>query len=370
MAASLSARRVKLFLCGDVMTGRGVDQILAHPAPPHLREAVCGSALDYVALAEQAHGPIPRGVGAGYIWGDALSVWDEARPDLRIANLETSLTLSEAFEAKGVNYRMSPANAACLRAARLDCCALANNHVLDFGRSGLAETLQTLADLRVAGPGAGRDLAAARSPAVLRAPGGGRVLIFACAVASSGVPDGWAAGDDQSGVNLVELSSAGVRTLCDAVLEHRREGDLVIVSIHWGLNWSPAVPESHRSFAHALIDEAAVHLIHGHSAHHPMGIEVFRGRLILYGCGDFINDYEGIPGYEAFRPDLCAMYFASLDARSGELASLEIHPMQIRGLRLNRASRADRTWLGEALTQSSAPLGTRFEQAGAAIRLA
>ena len=102
-----SGERLTLFLCGDVMSGRGVDQILAPPRPrfmSHVR-----SALEYVALAEQANGPIPRPVDHAYVWGAALEVLDRERPDVRIANLETSITTSNDPYPKGINYRMHPA---------------------------------------------------------------------------------------------------------------------------------------------------------------------------------------------------------------------------------------------------------------------
>lgn len=131
---------IMLFFCGDVMTGRGIDQVMPHPCPPHLREPYVASALDYVALAERANGPIPRPVDFGYVWGDALPEFDRRRPDVRIINLETSITTSEDLQPKGINYRMNPANVACLTAAGIDCCILANNHVMDWGSRGLLET--------------------------------------------------------------------------------------------------------------------------------------------------------------------------------------------------------------------------------------
>ena len=65
-----------LFLCGDVMTGRGIDQVLPHPNPPHLMEPCVTSALQYVELAEQANGPIRKPVDFPYIWGEALAELD------------------------------------------------------------------------------------------------------------------------------------------------------------------------------------------------------------------------------------------------------------------------------------------------------
>jgi poly-gamma-glutamate capsule biosynthesis protein CapA/YwtB (metallophosphatase superfamily) len=122
-----------LFLCGDVMLGRGIDQILPHPGDPLLRELYVGSAITYVQLAEQVNGPIPAPVDFGYVWGDALDELRRAAPQARIINLETSVTKSRDYMPKGINYKMNPENVACLTAAGVDCCVLANNHVLDFG---------------------------------------------------------------------------------------------------------------------------------------------------------------------------------------------------------------------------------------------
>ena len=133
-------RPVTIFLCGDVMTGRGIDQILPHPSPPRIYEACVTDARTYVQLAEEVNGPIPRPVEFSYIWGDALAELRQAAPDARIINLETSVTRSEQAWPKGINYRMHPDNIGCLTVAGIDVCVLANNHVLDYGYSGLIET--------------------------------------------------------------------------------------------------------------------------------------------------------------------------------------------------------------------------------------
>ena len=115
-----------LFVCGDVMTGRGIDQILPHPGKPQLFERYVRDARDYVELAESAHGPIPRPVSYEYIWGDALEELDRAAVDARIINLETGITTSDDYwPAKEVCYRMNPRNIGCLTAAGIDCCTLA-----------------------------------------------------------------------------------------------------------------------------------------------------------------------------------------------------------------------------------------------------
>ena len=159
-----------LFLGGDVMTGRGIDQVLPHPSEPRLYESYMKSALGYVELAERVNGPIPKPVDFSYVWGDALKEWRRVAPDVKIVNLETNITMSEDWAAKGINYRMHPGNVPCINAAGIDCCALANNHALDWGHSGLAETLDTLKNANVKTAGAGWSLTEAEAPATVEIP--------------------------------------------------------------------------------------------------------------------------------------------------------------------------------------------------------
>ncbi|MEU0192152.1 CapA family protein [Streptomyces afghaniensis] len=349
---------VTLFLCGDVMLGRGVDQILAHPGDPALREAYVEDARSYVRLAESAHGPVPAPVVPSWPWGEALRVLDEAAPDARIVNLETSVTCADTFAPdKEIHYRMHPANLPALAVARPDVTVLANNHVLDFGRPGLLETLDALARAGLRTAGAGRDAEEAYAPAAVHLPGGRRLLVFALGARSSGIPSGWAATADLPGVAYVpELSPAAADSVLRHVRRARRAGDLTVVSVHWGTNWGFGVPREQVRFAHALVD-GGVDIVHGHSSHHPRPLEVYRDRLILYGCGDFIDDYEGITGYEEYRDDLRLAFLASAEADSGRLAALRMVPLRARRMRLEPASRADRTWLRTTLDRISRGVG-------------
>jgi poly-gamma-glutamate capsule biosynthesis protein CapA/YwtB (metallophosphatase superfamily) len=356
-----SGERLTLFLCGDVMTGRGVDQILACPSSPSLHEPRVRSALEYVALAEQANGPIPRPVDHAYVWGAALEVLDRERPDVRIANLETSITTSNERYPKGINYRMHPANAPVLRVPRIDCCALANNHVMDWGRAGLVETLEILARAGVRTAGAGRDLGAAQAPAVLEMGKGKRLLVFAFGVTDSGIPREWAAEPARPGVHLLpDFSESTVERIARMVLAIKRPGDLSVASVHWGGNWGFAIPPRHRRFAHALIERAGIDVIHGHSSHHPRAVEVYRDRPILYGCGDFLNDYEGIRCQDQFRHDLVLMYFVTIDRSTGHLVRLRMTPLQIRKLRLQPPPRSDCTWLRDTLDRECRAFDSRI----------
>lgn len=353
---------VTLFLCGDVMIGRGIDQILAFPGDPRIREPYVISATHYVRLAEAANGPIPAPVPFPYIWGEALAALDTARPDARIVNLETSITGSNELWPKGINYRMNPANVPCLTAAGIDVCCLANNHVLDCGYAGLTETIDTLRRARIACAGAGEDASAARAPAMIELAGRGRVVVFGLGSVTSGIPRAWGAAAGRPSVNLVpDLSGDTADRIATQAAAYRRPGDVVVVSIHWGGNWGYPIAEDERALAHRLVESGVVDVIHGHSSHHPKAIEVHCGKLILYGCGDFIDDYEGIPGHEEYRGELVLMYLAALDSKTGKLARLRLVPFQIRNFRLNRPSAADVAWLRHALDREGRPFGTRVE---------
>lgn len=352
---------IRLFLTGDVMTGRGIDQALPHPGNPRIYEPYVTSARDYLALAEERHGTLSLPLGFDEIWGDALPELAQAAPDLRIVNLETSITRSEEYDRKGINYRMSPDNLPCLTAAEIDCCVLANNHVLDWGRAGLVETLETLDRAGIAHAGAGQDATETKAPAILPVPGKGRVLVFAFGHTSSGVPTDWAAGEARPGVSvLTDLSRSNLETVAALVQAAKQPGDLAVISIHWGPNWGYEIPSAQRTFARGLVD-AGAEVVHGHSSHHIKGIEVYRQRPIFYGCGDFFDDYEGITGYERYRDDLVLMYFVTLAPERGTLQNCTMTPMQIRRFRLNRASEQDSLWLRDLLRREGAPLGTGVE---------
>ena len=337
--------------------------MLPRPSDPRLYESYVKNATQYVALAQTVSGPFPKRVDFAYPWGDALEELDRVMPDLRIINLETAITKSDDFwQRKGINYRMHPENVPCLKAARIDCCSIANNHVLDWGYAGLAETLATLEQVNVKGAGAGRNITEAEAPAVMEVDKKGRVLVFGYALPSSGVPNDWAATNIRSGVNfLADLSQKTVLQIAAQVRKVKRERDIVVASMHWGDNWGYEIPDEQRNFSHQLIDEAGVDVIHGHSSHHPKGIEVYEDRPIMYGCGDFLNDYEGISGYERYRDDLVLMYLVTMQPRSGKLVRFEMVPFQIKRFRLNYVSSGDARWLRDTLDRECARFGGLVE---------
>lgn len=354
-------KHINLFMCGDVMLGRGIDQVLAHPCDPVLYEPHMEDARGYVALAEKKNGHIPYPVSNSYIWGDALEELERVEPDLRLINLETSITKSNDYwKDKGIHYRMHPENIGCLTAAEIDYCSLANNHVLDWGYSGLKETLETLQKVNVKYAGAGQNLYGAEAPAVMDVEGKGRVIVFSNGMITSGISPVWAALKERPGVNLLKnLSGKTMQRIKESVRAVKQQGDIVVVSIHWGDNWGYEIPSEQKEFAHKLIDEMGVDVIHGHSSHHVKGIAVYKDKLIIYGCGDFLNDYEGIGGYENYRSDLGLMYFADVEPLTGKLIQLHMTPTQIKNFKVNRASKSDARWLRDTLNREGKQFGTR-----------
>lgn len=196
--------------------------------------------------------------------------------------------------------------------------------------------------------------------------------IHAVALESSGVPREWRATRRRAGVQWlpVDPTDRDIDTLVQAIDRQRLPHAVVIVSIHWGGNWGYAIAASERRLGHALIDRGGVDLVHGHSAHHPKAIEIYRGKAIFYGCGDLLNDYEGIGGFESFRSDLGLLYFPVLDGRSGQLLSLSLVPTRMKRFRINRATHSEAEWLRSTLEREYRAVGTHVAlRSGGAFEL-
>ncbi|MFP4059321.1 MAG: CapA family protein [Bacteroidales bacterium] len=350
---------IVLFTCGDVMTGRGIDQVLPHSVDPDLYETYVKDARRYVKIAEEEGGVIPFPVSYAYIWGDALEVWKQMNPLFKIINLETSITThDEPWPGKGINYRMHPENTDVLKVAGIDYCSLANNHTLDWKQVGLLETMDALSKVGIKYSGAGRDLNSARAPSILEKQGK-RVFVYAYGSVSSGIPMNWKASENMPGINVItELDDANIEKIASRIKSEKQPGDIVVFSIHWGSNWGYNVPALQKEFAHQLIDKAGVDIIHGHSSHHPRPIEVYNNKLILYGAGDFINDYEGITGHEQYRDDLTLMYFPVINTQDGTIVSMKMIPMKIENFQLNHVSSGDARWLQSVLDREGDEFGT------------
>eukprot|EP00747_Dinoflagellata_sp_TGD_P075148 gnl/TRDRNA2_/TRDRNA2_158623_c0_seq1.p1 gnl/TRDRNA2_/TRDRNA2_158623_c0~~gnl/TRDRNA2_/TRDRNA2_158623_c0_seq1.p1 ORF type:complete len:208 (-),score=23.74 gnl/TRDRNA2_/TRDRNA2_158623_c0_seq1:142-765(-) len=167
---------------------------------------------------------------------------------------------------------------------------------------------------------------------------------------SSGVMEGWQADADGKhyGINTVEFTDAWVQRFAEHVGTFRQKGDVVVASVHWGVNWSWEIPQEQQEFARKLVDVADVDIVHGHSSHHFKGIELYKGRLLMYGAGDILTDYEGIKegttqlGDEVgARGDLGFMYFVDYDAFKRRVDGLTLKPTLLRHLRIELPTETD-----------------------------
>jgi len=346
------------------MLGRGIDQILQFPSKPVLHESFVKDARDYIHLAEAIHGKLSYPVTASYIWGDSLFFLEQFSPDVRIINLETAVTQRGVFwPNKEVHYRMNPKNLSVLETLKPVCCHLANNHILDFGWAGLEECLRSLEKRNLSVVGAGRNEEEAKKPLAIQMNGKKRILIWGVGCQDSGIPSEWAAHGNKKGVHWIPNTSREVaQELIKVIQLHKRNEDLAVVSIHWGGNWGFKVSEVHREFARTLVDEGEVSLIYGHSSHHVKGFEIYKGKLILYGCGDFMTDYEGIKGHESYRGNLSLMYFPKLDLAGGRLIGLTLVPLSLEKFRLKRANLEEQSWLKKTLLRECLELSPDFEK--------
>src|SRR5262249_61894440 len=137
----------------------------------------------------------------------------------------------ETYTLMGINYLVSQENAKCLAAAAIDCCVLANNHVLEWGRTCLSDTLATLSQLGIKTAGAGRNLDEAQAPALLDFHLKGRVLVYSFAFPCSGVPHSWAATQASPGVNVLgDHRLAGIAHISEPIGRRRQPGDVLVAS--------------------------------------------------------------------------------------------------------------------------------------------
>ena len=264
------------------------------------------------------------------------------------------------------HFRADPSWAVpALREAGVDYASLANNHLLDFGPVALGDTVAALSDAGIAHAGAGEDERAARDPAVFAL---GDLTVAAVAFTDN-TPE-YAAGPDSPGVARVEMDvdDADERRLVRETVDRarRHDPDLLVASLHWGPNMEAFPAEQYRRFGRWLT-AAGVDLVHGHSAHVFQGVEVHEGGLILYDCGDFVDDYAVD---DDLRNDRSFLFEVTV-GDDGILRELRLRPTGIDDCAVHRAGGAVAAWCRERMRERSAPFGTadRFRRVDRGLAL-
>ncbi len=315
---------MQLALTGDVMLGRAVDQEI----------------IRKISVRPEA------------VWGDVLPILLAA--ELRLVNLECVISARGREwrpQLKAFHFRAHPRAIEFLKAARIDAVTLANNHVLDYGTEALLDCLGLLDQAGIKHAGAGRNLAAAMEPAFLQVAGGG-VAVLAL---TDNEPE-WEAAPTRPGVLYVAYDRRGLKEpyrtrVADAIKQARSQAGLVLVSAHVGPNWGSPSAEI-QALAHELLD-LGTDFYWGHSNHTPQGIELYRGKAILYSSGDFIDDYMVD---EDERNDLSFLFV--LGVERGRVAHIRFHPVRIENCRVRLARDQDVLFLQKTMQAKCAALGT------------
>jgi len=201
--------------------------------------------------------------------------------DIVVANLECVVATGGKRVAKHFTFRADP-RCLPLLAKHVDAVSLANNHTCDFGKPGLVEMLERIEGARLHGFGAGRDEAAAHAPLVLPRKG-----LQVALLAYNGIDSREAeAGPATPGLAWLEER----RAAADIRAAHA-DADVVIVFLHWGVQFKPRPTDGQRKLARALIDAGAAAIVGSHP-HVTQGAETYKGCPIIYSLGDFVFDFE------------------------------------------------------------------------------
>ena len=318
-----TSKDITIAFAGDVMLGRLVNE--------------------YVILGNKP---------STYVWGDFIDSLKKA--DLTIINLENAIAKSGKEWSKTPKvffYRADPKAIEVLKAAHIDYVTLANNHVLDYDEEAFIETLEHLEKNKIPYAGAGKNISEAEKPAFLEAKG----IKIAVIAFTDNMPE-WEATENKPGVNYIEIemNEKNFGKLKKSIKDVRNKANIVIVSAHWGPNMRQRPTKAFKEFAHAVID-AGADIFHGHSAHIFQGIEIYKGKLIMYDTGDFVDDYAVD---EELRNDQTFLFLVTLN--KNKIEKIELVSGLISMMQVNKAKGIDFEEITNKMSKLSEELGTKI----------
>lgn len=304
-----------------------------------------------------------------YVWGDSIDIIRDA--DLSLINLECVIA-SGGTEwnktSKVFHFRAYPEAIDVLKAANIDYVSLANNHTLDYDIEALIEMLDLLDRNRIAHSGAGRNLQEAMEASVLNT----NEIRIGVVSLTDNQPE-WEATDHYAGTNYIPIMLKDNNNYDDRLrqcIQNARtvhSSDIVIVSSHVGPHFREIPSNEYVSFAHRIIDLGA-DIYWGHSNHMPQGIEIYKSKIIMYDCGDFIDDYAIDPLY---RNDLSFIFLLSLNDKDHILDHIELVPTRIWEFKANTLSASDQdsTFLINSMVGDCKYLGTEYKIENGRIKI-
>ncbi len=205
--------------------------------------------------------------------------------DVEFANLEGPVTTAgERATDKTFTFKMDPRAVDGIAGAGFTLFSIANNHIMDYGPTGLRNTIHALRSRGMAFAGAGMTITEARAPAIVRVKG----LRIALQAYSATFPETFYAGEARPGTAFPHEEY-----LEEDIPRDRRSADLVIASFHWGQELMEEPKDYQRELAHRAVDLGAG-IVLGHHPHVLQGIEVYHGGIIFYSLGNFVfGSYSG-----------------------------------------------------------------------------
>ena len=265
--------------------------LIALAAAPQVTVTFAGDVTLGSHADEYADTLMAKGVSKdeAFVWGFAKVREVTAKADLFIVNLECPFTNTTGKIAKNFNFKARPQQVASLISAGVDAVSLANNHLMDFNAAGLFDTIATLDTHGIAHFGAGRSLAAARSPAILTKNGIRFALLGYFFLGDRNIePREIIATNDTPGVAGDFSDLEAMKSIVTQDLRAARKGvDHVIVFYHWGREGRSQLEPYQQELGHFAVDQGASAVVGSHP-HVLQGIESYKGATIAYSLGNFV----------------------------------------------------------------------------------
>lgn len=293
----------------------------AAPVPVTKEVITTGSAIELPKLIFTAVGDIMLGRSVGKrlekagsykkAFNDVADVLKQG--DIVFANLESPMTASThgLNREKKIVLKSSPDAIEAITSGGFNLLSLSNNHILDYYDTGLFDTISILDKNGIAHSGAGKNTEEAGKPAVIE-KNGYKIGLLAYTDMANYVYEGdprisFAAGDSKAGVIPRDYE-----TIRQAISKLRDSVDLLVVSLHWGVEESFTITPEQVDFARKLLDDGA-DIILGHHPHQFQGMEIYNGKPILYSMGNFMFDQNDPENMETF---IIEMHYEGLNLKN------------------------------------------------------
>ena len=262
----------------DLQDSALIDDLIEEPTTITYQLAVVGDVMmdSHIARYIQSH-------GVDYPWEDVQTFLTDAT--FAIANLETSVsTRGESTKPERFGFRSHPDTLQGLVNAGIDIVSTANNHILDYGPDAHLDTLEHLESYNIHQMGSGETISQAEAPVMMVHQGQNLCFIGYSDILPK---RSWEAKEDRQGV--ASLKPPHLPRVYQKIESLKSDGtcDQLFMNIHWGYEYSDYYSKKQRRLARSFIDHGVDGII-GHHPHVLQGMELYKGKPILYSLGNFV----------------------------------------------------------------------------------